>query len=61
MSKAKKWFLAGSVSAFLSVISFIQTSQYVAEKTGSGLWIILGVVFAVAAAYSFVNVAKNAE
>lgn len=47
-------WMAGLVgSAFLSFICFIQTSQYVAEKTGKGLWIVLGSVFAIAAVYCF--------
>jgi hypothetical protein len=44
--KPFKRFMIMALFAMLSAISFIQCFQYISEKTGKGLWIGLGVLFA---------------
>lgn len=48
-------------SAFASVISFIQLSQAVSEKTGAALWWVLGLGFAALAIAQLRIVAKTSN
>lgn len=49
-----------AVFAFLSAISFIQTQQYVAERTGVWLWVGLGILFAALTIWQLIIVNRDA-
>lgn len=53
------WYGGLVVSAFISIICFIQTDMYVSEKTGTALWWVLGGVFALAAIYCLYKANKT--
>lgn len=60
MSPFKRFRLT-ALFALLSIISFIQIWQYVAERTGTGLWIGLGILFLGLALIELRKVIKDAD
>lgn len=57
---AKKWFVAMVVTALISAVSFCQINSYQADKHHfNGGWIVIGIVFAAAAAYCLHKVAQH--
>lgn len=50
----KKWYAVLVITAFISVISFFQINSYFADKHKiNWLFIVVGVLFAIATGYSF--------
>jgi hypothetical protein len=60
-SPAKRWFVFMVIAAFAAAISFIQCFQYVAEKTGTGIWIGLGSLFTLIALFCLKKVNDNSD
>lgn len=64
MSNAKKWFIAMTISAFVSVGSFFQINSYWADQHNfNGLfgWLGIGIVFALIAIFCLYKVTKNSD
>jgi hypothetical protein len=58
--KADIFWAACVVSAFTSIISFFQINSYGADKNNTnGLFLVMGIVFFVAAVYSLYKVSQN--